>query len=243
MTVLITMAGYGSRFADRGYSCPKYRIKANGKTIFEWSIISLSKFFNDSFIFACLDGDDIGWIKKISFELGVKDISFHIRSSVSQGQAETVYDALSVADPEAPLWIYNIDTHVAKGLKPSDMEGYKGCVPVFNCLSQNMSFVSYDSEGYIANIVEKKPISKWATVGLYGFESAMEFSRVYQLAYVDNNTRRVGGELYIAPIYQMFLAEHKHISAPQLDSDDVIILGTPEQLLDFDAMALPPFGA
>ena len=42
MTVIITMAGLGSRFYKAGYDCPKYMIEARGKTLFEWSMDSLS---------------------------------------------------------------------------------------------------------------------------------------------------------------------------------------------------------
>ena len=41
MTVIITMAGKGSRFREAGYDCPKFMIEAKGKTLFEWSLDSL----------------------------------------------------------------------------------------------------------------------------------------------------------------------------------------------------------
>ena len=41
MTVIITMAGAGSRFKKAGYKVPKYMIEVKGKTLFEWSMDSL----------------------------------------------------------------------------------------------------------------------------------------------------------------------------------------------------------
>ena len=41
MTIIITMAGLGTRFKKAGYQCPKYMIEAKGKTLFEWSMDSL----------------------------------------------------------------------------------------------------------------------------------------------------------------------------------------------------------
>ena len=41
MTIIITMAGLGSRFRKAGYDCPKYKIEAKGKTLFQWSMDSL----------------------------------------------------------------------------------------------------------------------------------------------------------------------------------------------------------
>ena len=41
ITVIITMAGLGTRFRKAGYQVPKYMIEAKGKTLFEWSLDSL----------------------------------------------------------------------------------------------------------------------------------------------------------------------------------------------------------
>ena len=44
ISIIITMAGLGSRFRKVGYNCPKYMIEAKGKTLFEWSMASLTGF-------------------------------------------------------------------------------------------------------------------------------------------------------------------------------------------------------
>ena len=44
--VVITMGGLGSRFRKMGYTTPKYMIEAKGKTLFEWSMISLEGYAN-----------------------------------------------------------------------------------------------------------------------------------------------------------------------------------------------------
>ncbi len=45
MKVIITMAGLGSRFKAIGIEKPKYQIVANGKSLYEWSMLSLEDFF------------------------------------------------------------------------------------------------------------------------------------------------------------------------------------------------------
>ena len=47
MTIVITMAGLGSRFRKAGYTVPKYMIEARGKTLFEWSMESLAGFADE----------------------------------------------------------------------------------------------------------------------------------------------------------------------------------------------------
>lgn len=242
MTVLIAMAGRGKRFTDAGYAVPKYRIRARGRSLLEWSLLSMKDFFDDVFVFACLRGEDKDWIASTAKALGIADVAFHERAEVSAGQAQTVFDARSMYSREAPLWIYNIDTYVASGMYPSQMDGFSGCIPVFNSESPNMSFVAYDDEGKVSRLAEKQPISTWATVGLYGFRSAADYDRIYQSAFIERKSNCAHGELYVAPLYNLLLSEDAQLGAPKLHRKDVHILGTPAQLADFDPQACPPLG-
>ncbi|MEG1158011.1 MAG: hypothetical protein RSD64_01475, partial [Christensenellaceae bacterium] len=60
LTIVITMAGLGSRFRKAGYAVPKYQIEAHGKTLFDWSMISLDgyKSIADNYIFIVRKEDD-----------------------------------------------------------------------------------------------------------------------------------------------------------------------------------------
>ena len=243
MTVLVTMAGYGSRFKEKGYVPPKFRIMARGRTLMDWSLLSLQAFFGERFVFACLDEEDDDWIRSTAAALGIGETVVAKRSGVSRGQAETAFDALRHVDPSQPLWIYNIDTCVApNAMRPQDLGTAAGCVPVFHCGEPNMSFVRYGSGNDVIEIAEKQPISSWATVGLYGFRSAAHFAEHYQEAYDGGRIKIVHGERYVAPIYGLLLSQGERIVAPRVEVGDVNILGTPAQVLTFDPGAHPPFG-
>lgn len=243
MTVLMTMAGLGSRFKDKGYIPPKFRIMARGRTLMDWSLLSLRAFFGQQFIFACLAEEDADWILSAAGAFGIADAVIATRSGLSRGQAETAFDALEHADPDQPVWIYNIDTHVApNAMRPHDLGTAAGCVPVFPCSEPNMSFVRHGSDNDVVEVAEKVPISQWATVGLYGFRSAACFAERYQNAYDRGRVQTIGGERYVAPIYGLMLREGERVVAPRLDIADVHILGTPDQILSFDPAAHPPYG-
>lgn len=243
MTVLMTMAGLGSRFKEQGYLPPKFRILARGRTLMDWSLLSLRGFFGERFIFACLDQEDGDWIRSAAAAAGVTEAVIAKRSAVSRGQAETAFDALAHVDPSQPLWIYNIDTCVAPdAMRPRDLGSAAGCVPVFHCSEPNMSFVRYGAGDTVVEIAEKQPISTWATVGLYGFRSAACFAQYYEEAYERGRICLTHGERYVAPIYELMLIRGERIVAPRLKSEDVNILGTPAQVLTFDPAAHPPFG-
>lgn len=244
MSVIITMAGAGSRFAKQGYTVPKYRVVANKKTLFEWSLLSLKNFFDrQRFVFACLELHDKDFISERAKALGIRDFVIDTRKEVSKGQAETAYDCLKHANQEESLWIFNIDTYVSEGFSPYDIDGGQGCVHVFKSDNPGMSFVRYDDRGVVSEIAEKKVISNWATVGMYGFETALLFGELYKQAFLDDEKLEVQGERYIAPMYQLLIEKKKKVLAPKLDSENVHILGTPSEVQLFDSHATPPLGA
>lgn len=244
MTVLITMAGLGSRFRTAGYVVPKYRISAHGRTLMDWSLLSMQAFFGERFIFACLEGEETDWIVQSATSLGIADARIATRPGLSRGQAETAMDALHLAAPSSPLWIYNIDTHVTAGaMRPADLRDADGCLHVFHSTQPSMSFVRYGSGDAVVEIAEKKPISTWATVGLYGFRSAERFATLYHEAYELGRVPVVKGERYVAPMYELQLAGGEQILAPRLRAEDVHVLGTPAELLAFDPAAGPPAGS
>lgn len=242
MTVLVTMAGSGSRFRIQGYEVPKFMIRAKGKTLFEWSMSSLRNFFDQHFIFACLEEHDSKRILEMAAEIGIGNATIQSRSQVSLGQAQTAYDVLGHANRDDPLWIYNIDTYIEEGITPTDIFGYQGCVHVFESRNSAMSFVRYDDSGRVVQIVEKKVISQWATVGVYGFESATLYGEIYKEVYQSVFKNEVNGERYVAPMYDRILRLGGSINSPRLSHSSVHVLGTPQELLDFDPDALPPTG-
>lgn len=244
MTVIVTMAGAGSRFKAKGYNVPKYMIRARGKTLFEWSMESLREFFYQPFIFACLEEHDASWIERTASALGLERFAVMPRKSISLGQAQTAYDVInSKLECVDGFWIYNIDTYIERGIHPSDLSGHHGCVHVFNSSNPSMSFVRYDDYGRVVELAEKKAISEWATVGMYGFDSIELYKQLYEEAYLERGITEIAGERYVAPIYQLLVQSGRAVCAPQLKSSAVHILGTPEEVENFDPMVKPPFGS
>ena len=243
MTVLITMAGLGSRFSQDGYTVPKFKITARGLTLFEWSLLSLKDYFDQPFVLATLGVADRGWLLDSAAKLGIKHVTLCPRTSLSQGQAETANDALEAVAHVEPLWIYNIDTYVARGMYAVGLAGYDGCVPVYPSNSPSMSFVRFDAREEAVQVAEKQMISNWATVGLYGFKTADLFRSVY--AELSRHCLGAVGlkEQYIAPMYDHMLQSGLRLSAPRLDADAVHVLGTPKEVLAFDPNAKAPTGA
>jgi NDP-sugar pyrophosphorylase family protein len=240
MSVIITMAGAGSRFSRAGYSVPKYMIHARSRTLFDWSMQSLCAFHDHEFVFACLQGQDESWIRKRALHNGIRNVKVVARQDISLGQAHTAQDVVSHVDPNEAVWIYNIDTYIQQGIEPHHLDGYEGCLHVFESNSPAMSYVRMDGHGNVVQIAEKVVISQWATAGIYGFASAQLFSQSYRQTY---GAAMSTGEHYVAPLYQTLLQMGARIHAPKLQLSDVHVLGTPEEVAQFDPAIRPPLGA
>lgn len=233
MSVIVTMAGAGSRFQQAGYRVPKYMIEARGQTLFDWSIQSLQAFHEQHFVFACLQEHDADWIRARAHRAGLRRVDIMPRAALSLGQAQTAIDVIAAVDPHEPVWIYNIDTYIERGLHPNDLQGHQGCLHVFESQSPAMSYVRFGVQDRVCEIAEKVVISSWATVGMYGFETAQLFAQLYQTSYGQPQAPQAS-EQYIAPIYQSLLRQGGRVCAPRLASSAVHILGTPQEVLLFD---------
>ena len=238
------MSGKGSRLIDAGFTVPKYMITSRGKSLFEWSLLSLEAFFGQMFIFACLTSHDLDWIKNRISLLGIQNYIIIPRDNMSKGQAQTAYDVMHLIPNGEPIWIYNIDTFVSKGLIPLNFESVDGYVPVFRSSNPAMSFVRKNLENQVVEIKEKVPISDLATVGLYGFKNKELYIKSYYNTYLSiGQVECLEKEEYIAPIYNSLLLDNRIIWAPLLDNENVHPLGTPLEVLIFDDQTKPPIGS
>jgi NDP-sugar pyrophosphorylase family protein len=236
MTVLITMAGAGTRFLRNNFNDPKHMICVKDKSLFEWSMLSLTQFFSQRFVFVCQSNHDTDWIHRKAESLGIHDIIVSQRKTLSCGQAETAYDALELLKEDDKFWIFNIDTYISSAPSQDIMGDADGCIPAFDSTDSSLSYVARDTEGFAIEIAEKKCISKWASPGLYGFKNTLVFREAYEKTYLktskrQNQTNHI--ERYVAPVYQTLLMQSATISAPIIDAKDVHILGTPEDLIQF----------
>lgn len=233
MNMVITMAGMSKRFFDAGYKIPKYMLKAHGKTLFYYSLLSLADFFSPSnkFIFIVKEQDNAKkFIKDECLILGIENYSVIELDYQTSGQAETALLASSCWEPEDKLLIYNIDTFVEPHeIKPVDLMG-DGCIPCFSSQGDNWSFVKLNSENKAVEVTEKKRISDNCSIGAYYFKSCNLFVDLYKRYFYDSEHKT---EKYIAPIYNELIKQSGNITIVNLPSDKVHVLGTPEEFEKF----------
>jgi NDP-sugar pyrophosphorylase family protein len=241
--VVITMAGKGSRFRDAGYTVPKYEIVAHGRSLFDWSMLSLQNFLSPEcrVTFVCLaENSSSEYVLQRCKALGLNDVHIVELDALTDGQATSAYLSRHLWWTEEPLLIYNIDTFVdPRALTPLDIRpGSDGWVPCFQMPGTHWSFVKLGEDGWATDFAEKTRISDFASIGLYWFAHAGRYIEAYERFFTDS-TNLVRGERYIAPLYRELLASSGRISIVDLPLAAVHALGTPAELDAFIANDTP----
>ena len=247
MAMVITMAGFGTRFRDAGYDVPKYEIESCGKTLFEWSMESLADYLPHAsrLVFAVRKSDDSGdFILEKCEALGFdRDrVRLLLLDEPTDGQATTCYLATELCEEFESLMVYNIDTYVEQGgLLHADLLG-DGCVPCFSAPGDHWSFVRLGKDGNAVEVREKERVSENCSIGAYWFRSVGLYRDAYE-SYYSSEANLVRGEKYIAPLYNWLIDRGYRVTMEDVLADKVHVLGTPEELRTFeDAMGRRRFG-
>lgn len=235
MTIIITMAGLGTRFRNAGYTIPKYQIEVHGKTLFAWSMLSLRGFSCRNYVFVVRKEDDSKeFIKKECQRFDIKATIIEI-DHMTSGQAETAMLASAHWKESEPLLIYNIDTYIEEGaMADCDIKG-DGFIPCFRGIGDHWSFVRLDEGGKALEVREKVRVSEFCTVGAYYFATGMLYQRLYKEFYLENSDRELeAGERYIAPLYNYLIQKYDgEVYISDIPTENVHVLGTPEEVEQF----------
>ncbi len=232
--IVITMGGLGSRFREAGYDVPKYMIRAKGRTLFEWSMMSLQGFARSAakYIFIAMQDktEDVKRFIDISCQkLKIKNYETLIINYLTDGQASTALLAKKYWNKEHGLLIYNIDTYVEAGeMNGTQIKG-DGFIPCFQAKGDHWSFVKTDLAGKAVEIKEKKRISEHCTLGAYYFKTCGLYEKLYE-EYYHKDENMVNGEKYVAPLYNYLLKKGGEIYISNVPPEKVHVLGTPEEL-------------
>jgi NDP-sugar pyrophosphorylase family protein len=234
-TIAITMAGFGSRFRDAGYDCPKYMISVRGDTLFGWSLRGLDRFIKTGspFLFVVRAADQAeDFILHGAKAAGIDAVTVIPLDTPTDGQATTAKIAAEHALASNPFAVFNIDTAVAPGILDPTLVRGAGWIPCFDAPGEGWSFVRLGQGGAAVEIREKRRISNHATLGFYWFESAALYRAAYRTYYATGG-REEQNERYVAPLYNQLIAEGRSVYIHDVPQQAVTPLGTPQELSAF----------
>lgn len=232
VSIVIPMAGNGSRFASVGYKQPKPLIPVFGKPMISWVVNNLGLDASYTFITRKEFGAE-EYLKSI-----VPNCNIVTVDKVTEGAACTVLLAKEHISDD-PLLIINSDQYIEFEdcntafkfvfdflYNPSEQK-FSGKISTFDGGGHpKWSYAKTDETGIVTEVREKDPFSPHATTGLYLWRHGTDFVR-YANQMIAKNIR-VNNEFYVVPVFNEAIQDGKLFEI--CDCKRMWGIGTPEDL-------------
>lgn len=219
LNIVVPMAGLGSRFARAGYDLPKPLIPVHGVPMIRLVIDNIRPSRPHRFIFVCQRAHDAAFALSERLARWAPGCAVVLIDGLTEGAACTVLAARHLIGGAEPLMIANSDQYV-----DVDIDDYLACLGTRDGLIMTMqasdpkwSFAAVDGAGRVTEVAEKRAISTHATVGIYNFAHGRDFVRAADRMIGDDD--RVGGEFYVAPVYNSLVAEGLNIGVRDIGAE------------------------
>jgi len=243
ITILMPMAGRGSRFARHGIDMPKPLIPVCGIPMYRLALASLQHSFPDATLVCVVLAEH-----QANFAIGDRlreaDPAMRIVAipEVTGGALETCLAAsdscdgvLVVLDCDltfaAPTYVERLRAMVTG---TADIDGL---LLSFRSRAPQYSYAVVE-DGRVLRTEEKRPVSDRALTGAYGFGDAGRFFANARNI-VERNLRTGNGEYYVSSVYNALIGGGAAIGIT--DVERIWSVGTPEELAS--ALADPAFPA
>lgn len=237
LNIVIPMAGRGQRFVDAGYQLPKPLVPIHGHPMIRVVIANLTPSRPHKFHFLLLreHADRYGLADRLREWSPGCEIIFV--DEVTQGAACTVLLARDLIDSADPLMIANCDQYIDASVDDylAAMGDAQGLIMTMTAEDPKWSFVRFDDNGRVVEVVEKVVVSTEATVGIYNYRHGRDFVAAADAMIAAD--LRVNGEFYVAPAYNEIIRRGGEIRCHSIGSVDAGMygIGTPRDLEDFCA--------
>ena len=228
LTVLIPMAGAGSRFQQVGYTFPKPLIDVKGKPMIQVVVDNLN--IKANYVYVVQKEHREKYNLDTLLNLITPDCKIVEVDGITEGAACTALLAKQYIDNDNPLFFANSDQFVEWDsnefmYKMNETEADGGIVS-FRATHPKWSFAKVDENGLVTEVAEKNPISDIATVGYYYWKHGSDFVK-YAEDMIEKNIR-VNNEFYVCPVFNQAIKDGKKIRT--FDIPKMWGLGTPEDL-------------
>ena len=233
LTVVIPMAGAGSRFAKAGYDKPKPFIDVAGKTMIERVLDNLAVPGARYVLMARrehleAEPETVARLKR------AYPVTFVPVEGLTEGATCTVLQAGEAIPDNGPLMIANcdqiIDFDVAAFVNDCLDRDLGGSILCFRDAARDpkWSFARTSPHGLVEEVREKVAISDLATVGIYLFRRGRDFV-AWSMDMIARNDR-TNNEFYVCPIYNYGIARRTPIGVYEIPAGAMHGIGTPEDL-------------
>lgn len=232
MNILIPMAGAGSRFTQAGYSFPKPLIEIRGKPMIQCVVENLN--IDAHYIFVVQKSHYEQYNLKYVLNMIAPGCDIVQTDGITEGAACTTLLAKDLINNDEQLLITNSDQHFdwdsSDFMYSMQGDNIDGGIMTFHSTHPKWSYVKVNELGNITEVQEKKPISEFATCGLYFWKRGKDYVRFAED--MIKKDLRVNGEFYVAPVYSGAI-EEGHLIRNYSIKGRMWGLGTPTDLEEF----------
>ena len=241
LQLLIPAAGKGSRFAEVGFQLAKPLIPIWEIPMLIWVISNFPLQGSDEIKVLCQKAHGIpdalqGFVRKLQCRIEFIEIDYW-----TDGPAHSLEILLEGVPDISPVICANSDQYIFSGL-PDFLTAVRdgksqGQILTMEATTNAWSYIGRDKHGKVNRVVEKEEISREATVGVYGWDSASTLRSA--LAWQRTSGLKVNNEYYVAPSYQYLIEKNLDISTHSVGLHGVGVhgLGIPKDLAHFLGLA------
>ena len=213
-TLIIPCAGKSSRFDGM---LPKWMLKyPDGKPMVEESICGLPLVKYDRVIVTAVrehldkySGEEL-LRKSIGKKLGNK-FELCILDNFTSCQAETVYETIKRCHIEGAFAVKDSDNYIEMDLTENtdfvvglNMHMFKKEIERLSA----KSFLMINSQGIITDIIEKKIVSEYISIGMYGFRSSELYCAAFESL---SNSKGMENEIYISHVISYLIGTKQSV--------------------------------
>jgi len=228
LTLILPMAGEGSRFSKAGYSLPKPLIDVNGLPMFVHAVKNIGIKFERIIFIIRKEHKIFGITEKINEHF--KNAEMIEIDHKTEGAAKTVMLSSKILDSEESIFLSNCDQHVV--WNPSIFnslllnEEIDAAIAVFDEKekSNKWSYVRVKNNRVIQT-AEKKVISNLASVGYYYWRNAKDMIKSFNEMFLAND--KTNEEFYVCPSFN-YIKDTHYVTTFKVDA--MYGIGTPEDL-------------
>jgi len=228
LNIVIPMAGAGSRFEQAGYTFPKPLIEIDGQPMIKFVVDNIN--MDANYIFIVQKNHYEKYNLQYLLNMIAPDCKIITIDHVTEGAACTVLLSKNLINNENPLLLANSDQFVEWNsydfMYNATNTMNDGAILTFKSVHPKWSYAKIDTEGFVEEVAEKKPISDIATVGIYFWKKGCDFVK-YAESMIHKNIR-VNNEFYVCPVYNEGISDGQKYKTYHVKN--MWGLGTPDDL-------------
>jgi NDP-sugar pyrophosphorylase family protein len=236
INVVVLAAGPNDEFSEDGYRFPKNLVEIEGIPLLGRVIATTTTIAGDLRVIVCISQqEDREFHTSETIRLVAPDAQIiHVKEQTA-GALCTALLAVDLLSDEDELLIINGDSLVLQDLdgilnnfRNRNLDAGTVC---FRAIHPRFSFVRLAENFRITEVAEKRPISQFATAGVYWFKSAHDF----KLSAFNSIRRRqdVDGKFYVSPVLNELILARANVGAIEIDSSRYANLQSPKMIEDF----------